>query len=692
MYLDEQPVTTIQGALDIHVYDIARVESLAGPQGTLYGASSQAGTVRIITNKPDPTGFKAGYDLDGSFTEHSAGGYVAEGFVNLPLSDNAALRVVGWTQHEPGYINNVHGTLTYPSTGITIDNAARVKKHYNDVDTTGARAALKVDLDDSWTLTPAIMGQDTKTNGSFGYDPDLGDLNIAHYHGETTRDRWYQAALTVEGKISNFDIVYAGAYLHRHDETQQDYADYSFFYDSCCSYFSVDYVYDNAGNAIDPTQYIYGRDGYRTQSHELRISSPKDRRLRFVAGLFYQRQRHDIEQNYVINDLATSLEVTYWPDNWWLTEQRRIDRDKAAFTELNFDLTDQLTLTGGIRFFKARNTLEGFFGFGLTNGFTTIGTGEQSCFSAVRLNGGPCTNLDREVSESGNTPKVNLSYKITPDHMVYATWSKGFRPGGVNRREINSQGRRLSPYKADYIENFELGWKTSWIDDHLRFNGAVFQENWDDFQFGYLGANALTEIRNGGGAKIRGIEAYVDWAVTRGLTLTAGATYIDAKMTTDFCKVLDANGDPLTRADCPVDSFAPDGTRLPVTPKLKGNVSGRYVFDVAGFESYVQGTVSFQGSSPSALIPSERAYLLNQRNYAIADLSAGFGRDGWTVGLYVSNLFDKRADLYRFVQCPVFQPGTGDTTPQSATLLCGSKTYIQTNMPRTIGLKFGQKF
>ena len=94
-YLDEQPITTVQGNLDVHLYDIARVEALAGPQGTLYGASSQAGTIRIITNKPDPSGFAAGYSLEGNFVDADDVGYVAEGFVNLPVGDNAAIRLVG---------------------------------------------------------------------------------------------------------------------------------------------------------------------------------------------------------------------------------------------------------------------------------------------------------------------------------------------------------------------------------------------------------------------------------------------------------------------------------------------------------------------------------------------------------------------------------------------------------------------
>src|SRR6186713_557845 len=109
-YLDEQPITTIQGALDIHLYDIARVEALAGPQGTLYGASSQSGTIRIITNKPDPSGFSAGYSLDGNSVDGDDYGYVAEGFVNLPISENAAARLVGWSLKEAGWVDNKPAT------------------------------------------------------------------------------------------------------------------------------------------------------------------------------------------------------------------------------------------------------------------------------------------------------------------------------------------------------------------------------------------------------------------------------------------------------------------------------------------------------------------------------------------------------------------------------------------------------
>src|SRR6202451_552135 len=164
VYLDEQPVTTIDGTVDVHIYDIQRIEVLEGPQGTLFGASSESGTVRIISNKPDPTKFSAGYDVQGNRVDHGGTGWEAEGFVNIPLSSIAAVRLVGWDEHDAGYISNVAGTntsadtvtgsrtsppwagqppqpLSCPTVGVigagAITNAPWVKSDYNTVDTKG---------------------------------------------------------------------------------------------------------------------------------------------------------------------------------------------------------------------------------------------------------------------------------------------------------------------------------------------------------------------------------------------------------------------------------------------------------------------------------------------------------------------------------------------------------------------------
>jgi iron complex outermembrane recepter protein len=277
-YLDEQPITTIQGALDVYLYDIARIEALAGPQGTLYGASSQSGTIKIITNKPELNKFKAGYDLELNKVGKGGAGFSAAGFANVPVSDNMAVRLVAWYDRDGGYIDNVPGSITFPTSGATITNARLVKNDYNKVDTYGARAALKIDLNDSWTVTPQVMAQEQKANGGFVYDPGLGDLKIRRFYPESSKDRWLQAALTVEGKLGNFNLTYAGSYLTRNDETAQDYSDYSFFYDS--AFGSGAYITDDAGNPLaNPSQFIRGKDGYAKMSHELRLASPAENRL-----------------------------------------------------------------------------------------------------------------------------------------------------------------------------------------------------------------------------------------------------------------------------------------------------------------------------------------------------------------------------------------------------------------------------
>ena len=282
-YLDEQPITTIGGTLDVHIYDIARIESLAGPQGTLYGASSEAGTIRIITNKPELGVTTGRIDAEGkSVTKGGMGGKL-EGMINLPLGDHIAFRGVAFYQHDAGYIDNIFGSRTYykydnsdpsnPQTAdITVTNAGLEKKNFNDQDTYGGRAALKVDLNENWTATPTFMYQNAKSHGTFFYDPNLGDLKIDRFRKEVSKDRFWQAALTVQGKISNFDVTYAGAYMDRPTYGVSDYTDYADAYDLLYADYAPSYgrglayfyYLDAAGNrTIDPQQYIIGTNHFR---------------------------------------------------------------------------------------------------------------------------------------------------------------------------------------------------------------------------------------------------------------------------------------------------------------------------------------------------------------------------------------------------------------------------------------------
>ncbi|MFO1238855.1 MAG: TonB-dependent receptor [Sphingomonadaceae bacterium] len=712
VYLDEQPVTTIGGTLDVHIYDIARIESLAGPQGTLYGASSEAGTIRIITNKPSTAGFEG--RVDGELnTVHKGGvGGKLEGMINAPISDSIAFRGVGFYQRDAGFIDNVLGSRSFLPTpgGISVNNAGFVKKNYNDTETYGGRAALKIDLNDSWTATPTVLYQEQKTHGTYGFDPSVGDLKVQHFFPEFGKDRYLQAALTIEGKLGNWDLTYAGAYLDRKRSSSSDYTDYAETYDNLYSSYGgiAGYFYftDALGNTIDPRQKVLGSDHFKKLSQEFRIASPQDKRFRVVAGAFYQRQTNAIHQDYQVANLDPALSVNGIPGTLWLTQQRRVDRDYAAFGEASFDILDNLTLTAGGRVFKYDNSLIGFFGFGRNpagppyNGAGSSRTGVAGCFnsdgSTVRNNpagtllppavaGSPCTNLatfangglkPKSTTGDGFTHRLNLTWKPADKVLLYGTWSRGFRPGGINRRGT------IPPYAPDYLTNFELGWKTTLADGKLRFNGAIYQQQWKSFQFSFLGQNSFTEIHNGPNARIRGIE--VDATANLGaLTLNAAAAYTDAKTRQNLCSVDDPTFTCSTGGNF---IAAPKGTRLPVTPKFKVSGNARYSFPLGSSKGHVQAVVSHQSSASSDIRTaatqtgtgntySPAAQLGDLKAYTTASFSFGAEFGMFSVEAFIDNAFDERGQISRFAQC-------------GACL----RTYIVPITPRTIGLRVGSKF
>jgi outer membrane receptor protein involved in Fe transport len=700
LYLDEIPVTTIGGSLDLHVYDIARVEALSGPQGTLYGASSLSGTLRIITNKPDPKAFAAGYDLKGTTVSKGDPGGSLEGFVNLPISDTVAVRLVGFYDYDGGYIDYVPKSVTYQRIDgqfvahpATFDNGRIVGDNANGTKTYGGRAALKVDLNDSWSITPAVIYQHQDANGQFLFDPKAGDLKSPDFFKGRQKDQWYQSALTVEGKISNFDLVYSGGWFERRVDNLVDYSQYTVAYDRYvenlvaandpyAAYYAgyASGFTDANGNFIDPTQYTRNRDKYTKMSHEIRISTPQDRRLRGVFGAFYQRQTDDIRVNFAINGLGPFWQVHNTPDTLYLSAQTRVDRDTALFTEWHYDLSDKLSLTGGIRKYWVRNTLYGFFGYN-NDGYSSAG--EAACFLPTPVGPGqpsyfpsgdvPCVNTDKKVVENGTTQKVNVQYQFDRDRMVYATYSTGFRPGGNNRRV------QAKTWRADRLINLELGWKTAWFDRRLRWNGAVFVEKWKDAQTTIQGQNGITSIVNAGDAKITGWEGDVAWAATDRLTFGLSFTNLwKAATTTDFCKPT-----PLGAAvtNCaPEDLDAAAGTKLPVTAKLKGTMSARYTFDVAGLASFAQLGFAYQGSTTYSLEEPKNQIIGQTPAFGTFDLSAGTGQGNWTAELFVINLADKRGELARSSECA------------DVLNYCLQNYRVYPTKPRTFGIKFGQKF
>ena len=750
-YLDEQPITTIGGTLDVHIYDIARIESLAGPQGTLYGASSEAGTIRIITNKPELGVTTGRVDGELNTVAHGGQGGKLEGMINLPIASRIAFRASAFYQRDAGYIDNVHGQFTFcgdtifddddspigcVKNGFHIDNSAVVKKNFNTNSTYGGRAALKIDLNDNWTITPTILHQHSKTNGVFFENEDLPDLQTIRYRKEPGVDKFTQYALTVEGKIGDFDITYAGAYLDRPNHSTTDYTDYSEAYDK---YYEpsggiayVYYFFDDAGNPISPVQYIKGSNHFKKLSQELRVATPIDKPFRVIAGAFYQRQFNLINQEYHVDNLSSLLSVNGRPGLIWLTREHRIDRDYALFGEASFDVTPQLTFTGGGRYYKFDNTVFGFAGFGRDPAYITgpngkglpghpppnaagsSRTGVAQCITESgdslrdsqqfgtdttlildgKLSDTPCINVadfknghivPKRSKGTGWTYRFNGTWKPRQGLLFYGTVSKGFRPGGINRQP------GLAPYDPDFLTNYEVGWKTSF--GPLRWNGAIYHQDWDGIQFSFLGANALTVVQNGRKATIDGVETDINYLVG-GLSLTAAAAYTDAKTKGNICNAavsvdpspdcsgLDAGGDPDFIS-------APSGTRLPVTPKLKLTATARYTWAMGPGKTHVQLGVVTQGSAPSAIRTSDEAYQGKLPAYTLVDLFAGYDWSKYNVEAFVTNVFDKRNQLSRFTPCGGYCSITEDVAGNPLT---DNWNRIVVGQPRTIGIRAGMKF
>jgi outer membrane receptor protein involved in Fe transport len=681
VYLDEQPITTINHILDMHIYDVARIETLAGPQGTFFGASSQAGTIRIITNKPAIGEFEAGFDLSGSSVQHGSTGYTAEGFANIPISDNAAIRLVGWTKESPGYIDNVLGTMTFLGTPeFEHDNAELVEKDFNESTISGMRAMLKLDLNDNWTVTPGVIYQQQDTSGVWQHDPeDIGDLQVQRFSPDTYEDKWYQASLTLEGDINGLNIVYAGSLLDRDAERQEDYIGYAqylqnyYYYDSGgCYHHSSTSTYTNYV-CTDSDQFISRDETFKRQSHELRLQSDQNEKFRWTAGLFYQRQEHDFDLRWNVPGMD-SAGSDFWPildfpslvSNdlvVWQTDQNRVDRDKAFFGEVEFDLTDQLTVVGGYRRFEYENSLLGY------NGHASRGCVVDDMLLDPCAENAP--NIDDVSKGDGNIFKLGLNYSVDDDKMVYFTYSEGFRAGGVNRAK--SAGQFVPKYDPDFVDNFEFGWKTIWLDGRMRFNGAVYLMKWKDFQLSYhdYDVSILTIIQNIGNAENTGAEFDLAFAATDKLLLTLAASYNNAELGESFWTDLEDKeaGDP---------PDAEKGAEMPYVPKLKFSATGRLNIDFGEMPGFVQAAITHTGKSWNELKTSGREL---QTSYTIMNLSTGIYRDDWSLDLFIDNALDERANL------TVYNDNYWDPYD-----VLTWQTIITTNRPRTFGVRYGRRF
>jgi outer membrane receptor protein involved in Fe transport len=286
------------------------------------------------------------------------------------------------------------------------------------------------------------------------------------------------------------------------------------------------------------------------------------------------------------------------------------------------------------------------------------------------------------VKDTGFVHRLNLTYKPNDDLLLYATWSRGFRPGGVNRRED------FPPYDADYLTNYEAGAKFS-FGRGSHFNVAAYIEDWKDMQVSVLGENGLSIVRNVGKARITGFEADLLLRPMQGLTWSTGVSYNHAVLREDFCF------DELA-ADCSDSGFfgglnlqAKKGDKLPLTAPWKGSSALRYEWSLnSDMKANVQGVLTYEGRRRRDLRPGINDIYRDLKAYAEADVSAGIDKGLWSVDLFVKNLFDVRGQLSKGIQCR--EEVCGDQPGLTGSV--GGKVYTVVSRPRTVGLRIGRKF
>ncbi len=827
LYQDEQPVSFAGRNLDVYATDLERIEVLAGPQGTLFGASSQAGTVRLITNKPRIDGVEAGFDTTLSSTRGGEPSTAVTGFLNLPLTEKLAVRIAafndragGWIDNEPGtYQGDIEvmnrnavgtaricsGTAEDPAaclgeraTMASADNSHLVEKDFNEAIYSGARLGVSYLINDDWDVLLQHTSQTLKTEGVFEYDPVLDDESaVNRFVPGRNQDEFGLTTWTLNGRIGMLDLVYTGGYLDRDVFYTQDYTGYTNGGGYQAYYLCTGNGYTSYTDCYDPTKQYLGNTTSERFTNEFRISTDPAKRWRVTAGIFIDDQKTESDGQFQYfgtdeagyytatapgtittppNSAPTSDNIVSTvdgvtdprgrgPSTTFVNSFTRNEDQIAFFGEFGFDITDAISLTVGARHYDIDYEFIGSTGssFGckfyagegpcdgqsfdnrVTDRLDALGqyasSGDiadlETFFSSANaqaivdgVNDGSFYvdgfESNGVINQKDTIWRGTLSWNMNDDMMLFGAYSEGFRPQTANRNAgapANNQSGVYEGYlvpaiaQTDELENFEIGFKGSFLERTLQLNATVYKTEITDLQisrFDPSNVAFLVFIENAGDAEIEGLDLDFTWLIGDRWTLSGGMSLVDNE---------------LSRVNPQLEEIVvPVGSRLPWTPEFRGNLRARYDFPIAGFQAdgWFQAAVVYTGDSRAMstcnayfvedvtsqvygtgsglnikeeggfcgtpLTGDDLASVTNpdfidvdsngdtrfkaaryeQEAYALVDVSAGVRRDGWTAELFINNLFDETAQL---------NVNATDYTPS-----------VSTNRPRTVGLRFGYRF
>ena len=600
LYINETPLDIrtdgFAGAPDIDFFDVDHVEVLRGPQGTLYGSSSMGGAVRILTAQPDPSAVAVNAEVAGSSMQGGGAGYLTKSAVNLPVTANAAIRIVGAFEHVPGYINQAlpgNYAVAQPALPVT---ARRI----NEVDLKSGRIIGLWKPTDALTIKPTLMISDVDARNNSNYYSNLPEFTTADYYPSPQTSRLEVGNLEVDYALDFATLMSSTSVLSRDVQTQSDF---TLLLANLAPAFGV----------ADPPN--YPETDFDTSHNsgfiqEFRLTSPTDQALRWVGGAYFSHYRQHSTESSNSASFAEAIGQTTGP-NLYLFDQSVIDQQTAAFIDVTYKIMPRLEVTAGERYYELRDSLE-------NTQSGVLGAPSQPLVHA---------------KASGNSPRLVLTYHPVDDSTIYATAARGYRPGGPNVGLPTGIGCTLnsvySPlYQPDTVWNYELGTKLEFLDRKLSIDVAAYQIDWknvqqsvDDPGCGYL------FVANVGSARSKGFEAEINYKPVESLLLSASGSYDHAEFVS-----IDAAFEGAAAAR--------SGEAVPGVPRQKFNLGGEYTAEIANHTGYLRLDWSHLGS-----IPAGFTYNAVRPAYGSLEAAVGVRAGRYDISLYGHNLTNSNGIL-----------------------------------------------
>lgn len=675
-YLDEQPVSMQGRNLDIYATDVERIEVLPGPQGTLFGASSQSGTVRLITNKPTHDGFAAGFDTSTSTTKGGDMSNSVEAYFNMSLTDSLAVRVAAYNDHQGGWIDNIQNDPSnggYTGSAVVIDrisanfakladpantpvtipqNDALVEDDFNTADYSGARFGLSYIINNDWDLLVQHTQQSLDTEGVFAYDPNLeGETSTNRFTPENNNDDFGLTTWTLEGRLEHLTVVYTGGYLDRDINSTIDYTGYtnggqfSAYY--VCNYASA----PDAQECFDPTKFYKEETSSSRTTHELRMNTSAENRWRVTAGVFYDTQElstvglFKIANTELFPNLARELagseginsnggpfssEVSFVNDVTHTIDQI------AVFGQLEYDITDTVTASFGARWYQIDDIYKGAtttadvsgrlraFGDGSDEALTEFfGADEAAAIQAAIASGQLETDLldsNGKLTVDDTIIKTSIDWKINEDVMVFASYSEGFRPPVTNRVGGGSAANQEGAFEGFRIPVYST---TDSLDNvEIGFKSTLFDQSLRFNATAYYSkiSDLQTSRYDPTNISFLVFTDNVGDAEIKGIDGDFSWVATDNLVISGAFSFLDTE---LTSINAQLDGIAPpEGSRLPYSAKFSGNLQAQYFYPIKGdMTGYVNGSISYTGERLAGMVMD--AYMVEDATNLIYGTGSG---------------------------------------------------------------------